>query len=80
MGLDAFSYIDDLEKAKTLNFNKKLFILNNSDIISNKIEFDITGNLLQSNYDFNYDIIPLKFYTYINMFSLIIIIDRIIII
>ena len=51
----------NLLNAKKEVFNKPSFILNNSEIIQNSIEFNITGDLLNNEYDFAYNNLLLEY-------------------
>ena len=54
-------YKDNMLNTQKTIFNKPLFILNNSEIIDNNLEFNITGNLLKNEYDFDYNKLLLQY-------------------
>ena len=54
-------YKDNMLNAQKAIFNKPLFILNNSEIIDNNLEFNITGSLLKNELDFDYNKLLLQY-------------------
>ena len=61
LSLFALLYKDNLQNVQNNIFNKTLFILNNSKIIENNVEFNITGNMLKTELEFDYKEIILQF-------------------
>ena len=54
-------YQNNLVNAPRENFTKPLFVLNNSEIMENRLEFNITGSLLENEFDFDYQNLSLQY-------------------
>ena len=61
MGLVLLLYQDNLINVEKDIFDKPLFILNNSETTENEKEFNITGNLLKSEINFDYKELVLEY-------------------